>query len=106
MAPECHKTGKHTQYYSGRRADIWALGLCIFILAFNELPYDASLGRDKIQKATLELDITAKISERRSVRKLSPRLEDMLEKMLAKNPQDRWTAEQLRKHPFVSRRLL
>ena len=42
MAPECFKRGVNTQYYSGRKSDVWALGLCIYLLAFNKFPFDTS----------------------------------------------------------------
>lgn len=35
LAPECHKAGMHAKYYSGRKADVWALGLCVFALCFG-----------------------------------------------------------------------
>ena len=40
MAPECFKEGDNRQQtYSGRKADVWAYGLCIYALAFNDLPF-------------------------------------------------------------------
>ena len=39
MAPECYKQGTKTAVYSGRKADVWAYGLCIYALAFNDLPF-------------------------------------------------------------------
>ena len=40
LAPECFKTsGAGTKFYSGRAADIWALGMTLFTLVFNKLPF-------------------------------------------------------------------
>eukprot|EP00352_Strombidinopsis_acuminata_P000848 CAMPEP_0176342652 /NCGR_PEP_ID=MMETSP0126-20121128/3336_1 /TAXON_ID=141414 ORGANISM="Strombidinopsis acuminatum, Strain SPMC142" /NCGR_SAMPLE_ID=MMETSP0126 /ASSEMBLY_ACC=CAM_ASM_000229 /LENGTH=51 /DNA_ID=CAMNT_0017688171 /DNA_START=335 /DNA_END=490 /DNA_ORIENTATION=+ len=39
FAPECFKQNKGTQYYSGRAADIWALGLTVYVMVFNDLPF-------------------------------------------------------------------
>ena len=49
MAPECFKQsggGVATRYYSGKAVDIWALGMTIFTLVFNELPFSVSEGTD------------------------------------------------------------
>lgn len=46
FAPECFKSGKHTTYYSGRKADVWALGLCIYALTFCDLPFAMGQGPD------------------------------------------------------------
>ena len=47
FAPECFKQqGKGTTYYSGRKADVWALGLCIYALAFNDLPFVMGQGAE------------------------------------------------------------
>ena len=44
MAPECYKDGKTTTCYSGRKADVWAFGLCVYALAFNDLPFPMGQG--------------------------------------------------------------
>ena len=56
LAPECHKSGKHTKYYSGSKTDIWAMGLCIYALSFGRLPYDCRR-KENIVKNVNELDI-------------------------------------------------
>jgi serine/threonine protein kinase len=48
IAPECFKPKgtTTTQYYSGRAVDVWALGITIYIMVFNELPFPAKKGTD------------------------------------------------------------
>ena len=44
FAPECFKRQNKTVYYSGRAADVWAFGLCVYALTFNKLPFEIGLG--------------------------------------------------------------
>ncbi len=37
LAPECCNPDQ--KFFSGQAADIWALGVTIYCLAFNELPF-------------------------------------------------------------------
>ena len=48
LAPECFKSsGGGTKFYSGKAADIWALGMTLFTVVFNELPFvPAEEGKD------------------------------------------------------------
>ena len=40
LAPECFKASSGgTKFYSGLAADIWALGMTLFTVVFNELPF-------------------------------------------------------------------
>ena len=66
LAPECFKQqakGKQTtttQYYSGRAADIWALGMTIYVLTFNQLPFQVGLGVDThVAIQDLQLDFNS-----------------------------------------------
>ena len=39
LAPECCDPGQRS--FSGKAADVWALGVTIYCLAFNEVPFQA-----------------------------------------------------------------
>ena len=57
FAPECFKPKgqQNTQYYSGRAADVWAMGMTIWVLAFNEMPFNPANG--DIGQAIMDLNL-------------------------------------------------
>jgi serine/threonine protein kinase len=46
LAPECVKSTTGTNFYSGRAVDIWALGMTIFNMVFNDFPFSIEAGVD------------------------------------------------------------
>ena len=46
LAPECIKPSKSTSFYSGRAADMWALGMTFFNMIFNDFPFSIEPGVD------------------------------------------------------------
>ena len=50
MSPESQKTFSFTKGYSGKAADIWALGVTFYAFTFLELPFDNE-NLDKIMKS-------------------------------------------------------
>lgn len=62
LAPESIYDPKKNQYnstyYSGRQYDVWTLGMTIYSMVFNELPYKpASKGLSDITQAILEFSL-------------------------------------------------
>ena len=92
LAPECFKSSNQiaTLFYSGRKADIWALGMTVWALVFNELPFKTSENED-IGSIIQALEISCENQQR----KVSEKLSDFLMKMLDKNPQERWLTQSL-----------
>ena len=47
-APECWKQSgtSSTQCYSGRQVDVFAAGITIYLMCFNEFPYPTGKGVD------------------------------------------------------------
>ncbi len=45
LAPECFRKG-YTQPYSGRKVDVWALGMTVYVMTFGSLPFEIGLGVD------------------------------------------------------------
>ena len=40
MCPESGKENEHSAGFSGKRADIWALGVTLFSFTYNVVPFD------------------------------------------------------------------
>lgn len=92
-----------SSYFSGRKSDVWCVGVTIFCMVFNKLPYNPkNYGFAEVKKAILEIDIdfdsmTENLStcpsmdEKKSVssintRQISMGLRNLLEKMLNSDP--------------------
>lgn len=83
-----HKICQHS--YSGKAADIWALGATLYSLVFGNVPFIASnvpSVYEKIKHESLQFPRLPKISEE---------LKDLLENMLNKNPGKRITLPQVK----------
>ncbi len=76
--------------YSMKKADIWSLGITIFILTFNKLPFNVGQTEIDIMDNICTFDL--KFEER----EISPELKEMLEMFLEKDPNRRATLEQLK----------
>jgi len=76
--------------YSMKKADIWALGMTIYILAFNKLPF---------QYGQTELDLMDNICTFElsfAEREISDDLKEMLIMFLQKDPSKRASIEELK----------
>eukprot|EP00698_Gefionella_okellyi_P016758 TRINITY_DN4816_c0_g1_i2.p1 TRINITY_DN4816_c0_g1~~TRINITY_DN4816_c0_g1_i2.p1 ORF type:complete len:403 (+),score=70.18 TRINITY_DN4816_c0_g1_i2:108-1316(+) len=93
-APEiCNQS---TSSFSGRAADIWALGVSMHMLLFGRLPFIADSVPD-LYHAILEQSIDI------SSLNVSPLLQNLLEQLLDKNPETRITLPQLRNHDWLTK---
>lgn len=73
--------------YSMKKADIWSLGLTIYILTFNKLPFN--IGQTEIDIMDNICTFDLKFEER----EISPELKEMLLMFLKKDPNERATLE-------------
>eukprot|EP00181_Compsopogon_caeruleus_P005736 CAMPEP_0184680532 /NCGR_PEP_ID=MMETSP0312-20130426/3408_1 /TAXON_ID=31354 /ORGANISM="Compsopogon coeruleus, Strain SAG 36.94" /LENGTH=1313 /DNA_ID=CAMNT_0027130689 /DNA_START=79 /DNA_END=4020 /DNA_ORIENTATION=- len=78
--------------YSGEKVDAWSSGVILFALSAGYLPFD---GNDM-----QELFINIQKTEVDYPPWISPGCLDLMKKLLAKNPSDRWTLRQAREHPW------
>ena len=88
MAPEVINKQAYTM-----KADLWSVGIIIYQLLFNEIPFN---GKD--EKAILEI-IKSKPSLKKSK---DDNLNDLINKLLVIDPNDRIGWEEYFKHPFFT----
>ena len=85
--------------FHGRPADVWAAGITLCMLVSGELPFSGDNIPDiwkKVQEEPPELDRVLPPA-------CSPLLREVLALMLDKDPNNRPTVKQLRKHKWVTR---
>ena len=80
--------------YKGNIADIWGMGICLFCMVCGRFPFDGSDNGQFIKSLFRhEYEIPDSVS---------PQLKDLFSKILEKDPNKRFTIEQIKKHPWMS----
>ncbi|KAF2474264.1 kinase-like protein [Lindgomyces ingoldianus] len=94
MPPELC-VAKHGQV-SGKAADIWSMGVTLFCLLFGRIPFEKTGMIDLYQSIRNDVpDLGPKCTED---------LRDLLLRVLEKEPNKRIRMDELREHPWVTRR--
>lgn len=84
--------------YSGRKADIYAAGVVLYIMVFARPPFENPNDYELLQKIREdEPDFTLR-------QDISPELIDLLKQLLCKIPEDRPGMEEVMKHPWFTNR--
>jgi len=96
--PECLKAGSSAASsscgFSGRAADIWSLGVTLFCLVCGYLPFPGSSVMEVYEKIqTQDPEIPSK---------LSSELQDLIQRMLIKDPAERLTLPDIKLHSWVT----
>ncbi|KAI0224922.1 hypothetical protein L0F63_005813 [Massospora cicadina] len=94
MAPELFDC---RQEYSAKAADLWAIGVILFGLCFGRLPFSGG-NVIEIREAILNQEYVSAVIPDNANRDL----EDLVKKLLLKDPLERITMDALRVHPWVT----
>lgn len=82
--------------YDGRKVDVWAAGITLYMMLFGGYPYRCSRGDPE---ALLEVIETTTY---RIPRPIPALIEDILQHMLCIDSAQRWSVKQLLQHPWIS----
>ncbi|QDS69995.1 hypothetical protein FKW77_003323 [Venturia effusa] len=93
MPPELC-VAKHGEV-SGRAADIWSMGVTLYCLRYGAIPFEKT--------QLLDLYEAIKTDEVDLGQSCPPDFEDLMTRLLKKNPHERITMEELRDHPWVTK---
>eukprot|EP00347_Sterkiella_histriomuscorum_P005259 403357278 len=95
FSPECCDPDIKT--FSGKANDVWALGITLYALIYNELPYWA-----ETEMQVLEEILTKEIQYQDKKRQVSDGLRFILMRMLEKNPKKRVTLKELKRNSWLN----
>mmetsp|Transcript_43813 Transcript_43813/g.78812 ORF Transcript_43813/g.78812 Transcript_43813/m.78812 type:complete len:666 (-) Transcript_43813:1023-3020(-) len=98
MAPELIK-GEVESDKSLAAVDVWALGVTVYAMAFGYLPFLAS-DLDSLNKLILGSEPVYPQSIEGGP--VDPRLVDLLQALMQKDPKERLTCQQILEHPYVA----
>jgi serine/threonine protein kinase len=97
-APEqCNSKGGD---FAGRPLDIWALGVTLYIMLYQKLPFYPKTEGNMIELLDLIAEGKYEIDDNK--RKVSPELKLLLTRMLEKDALKRITAEDLKKDKWIN----
>jgi len=93
------QAGQSSMGYCGKTADVWSLGICLFYMLNGYYPFfpHSTYGTEELYEQILNGQLYANPF-------LSPEANDLLSKMLEKNPSKRISVHQVLEHPFVKAR--
>jgi hypothetical protein len=81
----------------GQQADMWSIGVILFLILCGKLPFDGG-SHDEIINATIKAEIRVSPAVWNA---LSEDARDIIKKMLHKDPKERISARAALRHPFI-----
>ncbi|GAB6033528.1 hypothetical protein CHUAL_013404 [Chamberlinius hualienensis] len=95
MAPEALRGNRDK--YSGKAADIWAMGVTLYAFVYGQVPFhdeNVLALYNKIQHQSLTFPEKPQVSEE---------LQNLISKMLEKEPSKRITLPDIKEHPWITK---
>lgn len=81
----------------GKEADLWSVGVILFLLLCGKLPFDGE-DHNEIIRSTIQADLKVNPNV---WNRLSEDAKNMMTSLLNKNPKERITARDALRHPFI-----
>jgi calcium/calmodulin-dependent protein kinase I len=81
----------------GPGVDMWAAGVLLYVLLSGRLPFAANTDNE-LYKSIIRCNLEWKSPQFDSV---SEEAKDLISHLITRNPEERWTAEQVLEHPFI-----
>jgi serine/threonine protein kinase/Ca2+-binding EF-hand superfamily protein len=86
----------------GKEADLWSVGVILFLLLCGKLPFDGD-DHNEIIRSTIQADLKVNPS---IWNRLTEDAKNMITSLLNKDPKERITAREALKHPFIVNTLM
>lgn len=113
MSPELMNKATQGKGYDGRSVDVWASGILLLVMLLGSFPFDHTEHPDpNTDEAHLEVWLQ-QVSKRWSdvphmaeaVKKLSPEIKDLLNRIFVIDAKSRVTIQQIKRHPWYKKPL-
>lgn len=113
MSPELINQGNKEKGYDGRSVDVWASGILLLVMLLGSFPFDHTEHPDpNTSEAHLEVwlqQVSKRWSEvphmAEAVKKLSPEIKDLLNRLFMVDASKRITIKQIERHPWYNKPL-
>lgn len=88
--------------YQGRKSDIWACGVTLYYMIYKRHPFEESLIPNLFKKIQTEEPSFRPQRSSQMTFEVDPLLKDLVRKLLIKNPEDRITVDEIKKHSWIT----
>jgi serine/threonine-protein kinase SRK2 len=113
MSPELMNQATKEKGYDGRSVDVWASGILLLVMLLGSFPFDHTEHPDpNTSEAHLEVwlqQVSKRWSEvphmAEAVKKLSPEIKDLLNRIFVIDASKRVTVQQIKRHPWYNKPL-